>query len=179
MDVLSNVCSIRRPERTLRLPEVPMTVAVDFADVDLADLVEIAPVRWPLTPVPDPVRVPRPCHPVRPANRDLITLFAPSEASVAPPLRLTRRGVVVLTGLVVAIAVAVVALAWRSAPPARSVPGSARVVSVQAGDTLWSIASRVAPDRDPRAEVADLQRINDLSSVALTPGQLLRTTAGN
>ena len=46
---------------------------------------------------------------------------------------------------------------------------------VGAGDSLWSIAARIAPQRDPRAEVADLQRVNHLASTDLTPGQILRT----
>ncbi len=48
-------------------------------------------------------------------------------------------------------------------------------VTVQSGDTLWSIAGRIAPQRDASAEVADLQRLNHLSGVALVPGQVLRT----
>ena len=48
-------------------------------------------------------------------------------------------------------------------------------VTVHRGDTLWDIASRVAPDRDPRAEVAVLQRLNHLDGTALQPGLTLRT----
>ena len=48
-------------------------------------------------------------------------------------------------------------------------------LQVSAGDTLWSIASRVAPERDPRAEVATLQKLNHLASANLMPGQQLRT----
>jgi hypothetical protein len=40
---------------------------------------------------------------------------------------------------------------------------------------LWSIATQVAPSRDPRAEVAELQRVNHLDGVELAAGQLLRT----
>jgi LysM repeat protein len=47
-------------------------------------------------------------------------------------------------------------------------------VTVRPGDTLWGIASRVAPQRDPRAEIALLQRLNGLHDVALVPGQVLR-----
>jgi len=47
-------------------------------------------------------------------------------------------------------------------------------VTVQSGDTLWSIAQSVAPNRDPRAVVADLQSRNHLSDVALSPGQTLK-----
>jgi nucleoid-associated protein YgaU len=106
------------------------------------------------------------------------TLHRPASAD-APPLRLTRRGVFVLALLVAAVALAIVALAARTAAgSAGSSDGGARsagaAVTVRSGDTLWSIASRVAPDRDPRAEVAALQRANRLSGAALTPGQVLR-----
>ena len=72
--------------------------------------------------------------------------------SVAPPLRLTRRGVVVLALAVPALAVALVWAAAASAPVAgvglRRVRGPAAAsVTVRPGDTLWSIATRVAPAR--------------------------------
>jgi LysM repeat protein len=51
----------------------------------------------------------------------------------------------------------------------------ADTVTVQPGDTLWKIATRVAPQRDPRAEVAALQQVNHLDSAGLVPGQVLRT----
>jgi LysM repeat protein len=70
----------------------------------------------------------------------------------------------------------VVGLAALSAPaPAAPAAPAPAVVTVHPGDTLWSIAGRVAPGADPRAEVADLQRRNGLSGAALRPGQLLRT----
>jgi LysM repeat protein len=48
------------------------------------------------------------------------------------------------------------------------------VVTVAPGDTLWSIAERVAPNTDPRAEVAALQKRNGLTGVDLVPGEVLR-----
>jgi hypothetical protein len=105
-------------------------------------------------------------------------LYQPSTRSVASPLRLTRRGIVVLSGLVAVLAAALIGLAWASAPsaaeggPAASTPA---IVSVQQGDSLWSIAARVAPQTDPRAEVERLQRLNHLTAVELQPGQLLHT----
>jgi Tfp pilus assembly protein FimV len=44
---------------------------------------------------------------------------------------------------------------------------------VQPGDTLWSIARRVAPGRDPRPVVDALVRSNDLRGGGLQPGQEL------
>ena len=104
-------------------------------------------------------------------------LHAPSERSIAAPVRLTRRGVVVLAVTVLALGVAVVATAWLSAPghPTRSPrPLVGDTVTVRVGDSLWTIATRAAPQRDPRAEVALLQRLNHLEGSALDPGQVLR-----
>jgi LysM repeat protein len=47
-------------------------------------------------------------------------------------------------------------------------------VVVHRGDTLWSIAQRIAPDTDPRQVSADLMAVNGLSSPALEVGQHLR-----
>ena len=43
-----------------------------------------------------------------------------------------------------------------------------------AGDTLWSIATRVAPQRDPRAEVGRAAPAQPPAGVELAPGQVLR-----
>lgn len=133
-----------------------------------------------LTAVPDagdwstPVRVAPAGAASMPAS--VSTLHAPEPASV--PLRLTRRGVVALSLLVVALGAALVWLAALSSPeaaPAAAPATAAATVTVQQGDTLWSIAGRVAPGVDPRAEVDTLRRLNDLDGVALVPGQQLRT----
>jgi LysM repeat protein len=69
------------------------------------------------------------------------------------------------------------ALANLSSPAA--VPTNApAVVVVQPGDTLWSIARRIAPDRDARLVVADLRRLNALPSADLEVGQRLQVRAG-
>jgi nucleoid-associated protein YgaU len=48
---------------------------------------------------------------------------------------------------------------------------------IRAGDTLWAIAGRVDPDRDPRAVVEQLMELNGLQSPTLLPGQTLRLPA--
>jgi nucleoid-associated protein YgaU len=105
------------------------------------------------------------------------TLHRPPLRAIAPQLRLTRRGVYVVAAALAVLAVALVALARVSAPAASPAAGPSvpDTVTVQAGDTLWSIAGRLAPHGDPQAEVADLQRLNHLSGTALVPGQVLRT----
>jgi len=52
-----------------------------------------------------------------------------------------------------------------AAPPAHAVVGP--------GDTLWSIALRVAPANDPRDTVQQLVRLNHLRGVAVQVGQQL------
>lgn len=130
-----------------------MSVATEFA---------------PSFPLPEPS--------ARPAPLATVTaLRAPHPRSVAAPLRLTRRGVHVLALAVAALGAALVWVAALSAPrPGPVAPAGPALVTVESGDTLWSIAQRVAPGRDPRAEVATLQRINRLSGAQLAPGQLLR-----
>lgn len=106
----------------------------------------------------------------------VIALQRPSPASVAAPLRLTRRGVIALSLAVAVVAAGLAWAAWFSAPsPVAGQTQRPATVTVQDGDTLWSIASRVAPSRDPRAEVAELQQRNHLDGVELTAGQILRT----
>jgi hypothetical protein len=109
----------------------------------------------------------------------VIALHRPSVQSVAPPVRLTRRGALVLAAVLGLLGAALLCLAARSAPAgangAAAVGAAPAVVEVHAGDTLWSIATRVAPRADPRAEVAALQRMNHLHGADVMPGQLLRT----
>jgi Tfp pilus assembly protein FimV len=61
------------------------------------------------------------------------------------------------------------------ATPERHPPASAtgRTVTylVQPGDTLWSIAQRVAPERDPRAVVDALRDARDTDT--LYPGEAI------
>jgi len=91
-----------------------------------------------------------------------------------PPLRLTRRGrAVVLMFFVLMASLASAVLfttASRANDPER---GPAPTVVVQPSDTLWSIATRVAPHRDPRAAVAEIQRLNGLGDYTIQPGETL------
>jgi len=117
----------------------------------------------------------------RPSDRrplgDVIELFSPGPDAAAPPLRLTRRGVVALAVAVACAAIGLVWIAWLSAPGAgRPAPVAPARVTVQSGDTLWSIATRVAPGRNPLDEVSRVQRLNHLSGVDLAAGQVLRTS---
>jgi hypothetical protein len=105
---------------------------------------------------------------------DITSGCAPADVVASAPFRLTRRGVLVLGSLAVAAACLIAAIAWASSPAATAAPTGPASVTVHPGDTLWSVASVVAPSRDPRAEVDELTRINHLGGdAALTPGQIL------
>jgi hypothetical protein len=137
---------------------------------------EIAPVATPAVSLREAARsVPR-LYPVLPEPARASSARLASPAARAVPVRLTRRGYAVAALLTAALLAGLIWLAHASAVDAG--PVSERppaVVMVESGDTLWSIASRIAPQRDPRAVVAELERINHLSSPVLQPGQRLRT----
>jgi hypothetical protein len=90
------------------------------------------------------------------------------------PVRLTRRGRalarVLATVLVVAVFLLVAPGLARGDGPDRPAPRVTHVV--QPGDTLWSIARRVAPGQDPRPVVDGLIEANDLRG-GLQTGQEL------
>jgi hypothetical protein len=124
---------------------------------------------------------------VRPATPPPMRSARPpmrSTRPVRPPVRLTRRGrVVLLTGLCLLLGVLVVAAlripASQAADPAGpgsvSGPGGGPPVAVvQPGDTLWSVAARHLPSRDPYGVIEEIRRLNDLSGHIIHPGQELR-----
>jgi hypothetical protein len=92
-----------------------------------------------------------------------------------PPLRLTRRGRIVVLGFFILMAslASAVLLTTASRAEDRESTAPAPTVVVQPHDTLWSIATRTAPRRDPYAAIADIRRINDLQGYVVHPGQTL------
>ena len=95
----------------------------------------------------------------------------PSRRSV----RLTRRGRLLATLTVAAVAVVAFVLAGLG-PACAGTPataGQTRVVTVAPGQTLWQIAGQVAPGRDPRDVVAQITALNHLRADQLAAGQEL------
>ncbi|HEV2891914.1 MAG TPA: LysM peptidoglycan-binding domain-containing protein [Frankiaceae bacterium] len=106
---------------------------------------------------------------------------APSAPSVSAgrlaPVRLTRRGRALLVLLLVGTVLVAFSLG-RTSASAGSSSGSARppaprTAIVEPGETLWSIARRVAPSADPRLTVARLAELNGLGSAPIVAGQRL------
>jgi hypothetical protein len=91
---------------------------------------------------------------------------------------LTRRGRVVLRGLVVLLLVLVVTLAVLLLGRTAQAGTQVGVVTgdryvVEPGETLWDIAGRVAPDADRRDTVLRIVRFNALPSSSVQAGQEL------
>ena len=98
-----------------------------------------------------------------------------------PPLRLTRRGRIVLIGIpLVLLAALLFSLAGFFNSPAKASDSAADItttptvtVTVQPGESLWGIAASVAPKRDARDVVADIVQLNNLPAGTVFPGQEL------
>ena len=92
-------------------------------------------------------------------------------------LHLTRRGRTVLV-LVLLLTAFSLRQAHSDAATTRDPVQIATQTTVHQGDTLWSVAQRVAPDRDPREIVFQLRRLNGLSGATLLVGQQLLVPSG-
>ena len=119
-----------------------------------------------------------------------ITTSVPSPARAATAaarratrLRLTVRGrrvLAALAALPVVVALSAAVLGGGAALASRdggAQAGSFQTVTVAPGDSLWTIAEEVAPDRDPRDGVDDIVRLNALDDVVVQAGQSLAIPA--
>ena len=100
----------------------------------------------------------------------------PARPAPAGPVRLTRRGRLVTTLVLLVGFLALGVLLAGGLASAGTEPGAAATaqrVTVAPGETLWSIAQREAPDADPRDTVADILELNHLTSSAVEAGSVL------
>ena len=101
-------------------------------------------------------------------------------STAVPPtsrLRITRRGHALLTALIAGpIVIAAFAIAVNGGEAAAEVDTSSVVfehVTVQPGESLWQLASEIAPSSDPRDVVSELVQLNRLVDAEVHPGQNL------
>jgi len=90
-----------------------------------------------------------------------------------PVLRLTRRGRVLVLLLLATLVLVAFSLGRTSAAAGHDATVARPTTVVQPGETLWTIARRVAPTVDPRATVQRLTELNDLGSGPIMAGQRL------
>lgn len=99
-----------------------------------------------------------------------------AEATRATKLRLTRRGRIVLGGLATVLTSALLAAAalFGASSANASVEGGEQefgYVVVAPGATLWSVASELDPDADPRDLVSEIVQLNQLDGSGVLAGQ--------
>src|ERR1700743_1139429 len=98
----------------------------------------------------------------------------PAAQGCGPPPVAGSIGWLVLVGVLAFVVV--LAIGWTmGGHPAASVPARTGTVQVHRGETLWSVAHRMAPGAAPQAAVARIRQLNglDVDSVVY-PGELLR-----
>ena len=93
--------------------------------------------------------------------------------SAAAPVRLTRRGRLVVTFLFLGLVLAALTVfgSTSAATGEAGAPVPTRTVMVDDGDTLWMIASEVAAPGEVREMVHRIQELNALPSAGLSVGQ--------
>ena len=93
-------------------------------------------------------------------------------------LRLNRRGRLARTFVVLSLAVVLASVfglkAGAGTTDAVGAPTSFIEVTVAPGDTLWSLAARMADGADVRAMVDEISSVNSLASAELQAGQKVR-----
>lgn len=158
----------------------PATEVFATGPLPVSDRAPTAPTASPRVPTTRPVRARRPSSrrltPRSGVRGGLRPRPLRSQPTVgAGQLRLTRRGRLVLLVALVAVLSATFALG-RSAAQGSTVsvqPPAAAQLTVQPGDTLWSVASRLAPGQDPRPVVEQIRRLNRLDRDTLRAGEML------
>ena len=97
----------------------------------------------------------------------------------ARPLRLTRRGRLVITGTLTAAGIGATMFTGTvslAGTQAQHLP--VRYVTVAPGDTLWSIAGEAAPGEDRRDTVHRIVDLNALRDASLSVGQRVAVPLG-
>ncbi len=143
--------------------------------VDVAEQVAV-PVRH--AEVIPMQRVRRAPHRVGPPTRQRSGSAAPrvlAAGRCAP--RTARMSWVAMVAVGAAMFGAVVGIGLLSSAGAGGVPEQTSVVRVQPGESLWDVASRVAPEAVVGEVVARIQELNSLSE-PLRPGQALTVPVG-
>ena len=112
---------------------------------------------------------------------------APPASAVGPapqraPLRLTRRGRIVVTAVTVVLLAVLSLILARSAQATNQTPArpgqSLTKVTVSPGQSLWSVAETADPNADTRAVVQQIVELNSLSGSAVYAGQRLWVPRG-
>lgn len=132
-----------------------------------------------LRPAP-PAPVPPLAPPVRRRQVETPARYLVDQASrqvqaVRPPALRYGRAMCVVAAVTLAV---VAGLSWTGQGASPSVPARTVIVQVGAGETVWDVAHRVAPQYDASAVVAQIRQLNGLVGSAVEPGEQLRVPDG-
>ena len=118
-------------------------------------------------------------HPAQPSAH----ASRPAASKRPAPIRLTRRGRIVVWTLVSIAVAGLAGLIWLAvagqaqasgqAGPARLTSREVARVVVRSGQTLWGIAAKVDPGADPRVIIPEIVELNSLRSTSISVGQVL------
>ncbi len=162
-------------------PIAPATAASPVAPATAASPAASATAAAPAAsaiPAVRPAPAPgAPAAPARPVRRQ------PPRTQVAdPPLRLTRRGKIVVAVAAALLAAGLSLVIAASAQATSHSSGAAQQglakVTVRAGQSLWSVAESADPNADTRAVIQQIIELNGLSADAVMPGQSLWVPRG-
>jgi len=184
--------------RAEELPEVPAAPPPDSARSRAAALWTPADQTEPAVAVPgqatrpellpgQPVR-PRPARPqptsAQPASAQPASAQPASAQPASVPLRLTRRGrvvVAVAAVLLLAVLSLVIAASAQATSHPVSSPGtqqSLAQVTVRPGQSLWSVAEAADPNADTRVVIQRVVELNGLTGNVVFAGQRLWVPRG-
>lgn len=131
----------------------------------------------PLAPVRTPAALQRPTARRGPVAGQAVA--ARPRAAARSPVRLTRRGRVVVTAAAMLL-IGGVSMALASAAQATGHSGAAggqgryvTRVAVRPGQSLWSLAEAYDPDADTRLVIQEIVQLNSLTGEQVQPGQVL------
>jgi hypothetical protein len=125
-----------------------------------------------------------PLHPSAPGSSQTPRVRATRPETANPPLRLTRRGRVVVA-VAAALVLAALSLVIASTAQATNHPVSARAaqqglaqVTVHPGQSLWSVAESADPAADTRVVIQQIIELNGLTGNVVFTGQRLWVPRG-
>jgi hypothetical protein len=166
------------------IPAIDLTCGSDIRPVRA-----LHPVGTPSGPPADepdpPGDTPDPQHDALAPRRDTPAVRSSRQRDTpAAPLRLTRRGrVVVATAIallvtVISLFVAGVAQATNHGPSAHAARQNLSQVVVSPGQSLWSVAESADPSQDTRAVIQQIIDLNSLNGDTVFAGQRLWVPRG-
>lgn len=119
----------------------------------------------------------RPASNTRPARSVPVAAPVADERSITgtPPIAARRRWAAgLLVGLTLAAVVAVLGVVGEDYETAATgAPSATQVVHVRSGESLTSLAERIAPEVPVASVIATVRDLNDLDVAGLRPGQAL------